>query len=501
MPDTPVVLAVDQGTSSTKAVAIDADGRILRSHSVALGQATPRPGWVEQDPVEILDSVITCLNALVAAGPETPVSVGLSSQRESALAWDAATGKPLSPLLGWQDRRTAAAARALTDHRVDALVRERSGLPLDPMFSALKFSWILDDIDPDRLRSTAGDIRLGTVDCWLLDRLTGQWRIEAGNASRTQLMNLSGLDWDADLLDLFRIPFPALPPIVRSDAPSSPISSLAAGGISVGFGGVLGDSHAALFGHGVRIPGRVKVTFGTGSSVMGLTDNDVPAMSGMAHTLGWLTDAPARAFEGNILSTGATLLWLGRLLGREPAELAAAAQSAATNAGVCLVPAFAGLGAPYWDEDARAVLCGFDQGTTIAHLARAAFESIPHQIEDVLERADVAAGARIEEVLADGGPARNDWLMQLQADLSGRRVGRPDNSLLSVTGAGHLAGLTTGLWGVERPLPGPGETTVFTPSLTGDERARRRGEWAAAVARARGGGEHTNRLAKGGAAR
>ncbi len=480
-----MVLAVDQGTGSTKAVALGPDGTVLRSHAVTIGQATPKPGWVEQDPVEILESVQTCLLALVETGPELPVSVGLSNQRESALAWDAQTGEPLSALLGWQDRRTSATARDLAEDGTAELVRLRSGLPLDPMFSALKFGWILDQIDPDRVRASSGAIRLGTVDSWLVDRLTGQWRIEAGNASRTQLMDLSTLDWDPELSALFRIPAQALPPIVRSDEPSSPIAALGSAGVQVGLGGVLGDSHAALFGHGVREPGRVKATFGTGSSIMGLSDAQVSPGSGMAHTLGWLTDAPARAFEGNILSTGATLLWLARVLSRDPSELALLAQSVPSSAGVCLVPAFAGLGAPYWDESARAVLSGFTYGSTAAHLARAAFESIAHQVEDVLERADEVAGTRIAEVLVDGGPSRNDWLMQAQADLSERRVGRPDNPLLSVTGAGHLAGLSAGLWGADRPLPGPGETTVFTPGLSADQRDARRREWADAVARAR----------------
>lgn len=477
-----LLLAVDQGTSSSKAVAIDATGAVRATSSVAIGHTTPRPGWVEQDPVEILDSVSSCLTRLLDQVDGEPVSVGLSSQRESAVAWDATTGEPLSALLGWQDRRTAERAqRMLADGRGD-LVRQRSGLPLDPMFSALKLSWILDEIDPDRRRSRDGLIRLGTVDAWLVDRLTGEFRIEAGNASRTQLMNIDTLEWDEQLLDLFDIPRAALAEIKRSDEPTAAIRPLAARGAGIGFGGILGDSHAALYGHGVRTPGTVKATYGTGSSIMGLTGQDVPASTGLVHTLGWLTETPARAFEGNILATGATLVWLARVFGVTPEDLATWAAGVPDSAGVCLVPAFAGLGAPYWDASAQAVLAGFDQGTTREHFARAAFESIVQQIEDVLGRADDVSGQRIELVLADGGPTRNDWLMQLQADTSARVVGRPENSMLSVTGAAHLAGQSCGLWDDAAISALPNDRREFLPRT---DRTDTRSQWALAVARAR----------------
>lgn len=479
-----LILAVDQGTSSSKAVAFDGTGRVLATSSVAIGHATPRPGWVEQDPGEILGSVTTCLVELAEQVDGQIAGVGLSSQRESAVAWDAATGAPLSPLLGWQDRRTADTAQRLLGEAGDE-IRERTGLPLDPMFSALKLAWILDQIDPDRRRARNGEIRLGTVDSWLVDRLTGEFRIEAGNASRTQLMNLASLEWDGTLLELFDIPPAALPPIHRSDDPTPPIAPLAARGREAGFGGILGDSHAALFGHGVRRPGTVKATYGTGSSIMGLTAQPVPAGSGLVHTLGWLTDQPARAFEGNILATGATLVWLAGLFGVTPGDLDQWARGVADAGGVSLVPAFAGLGAPYWDATAQAVICGLDQGTTRAHLARAAFEAIVHQIEDVVARADEVAGERIELLLADGGPSRNDWLMQLQADASGRVVGRPENSMLSVTGAAHLAGLSSGMWDDAATAALRTARQDFAPASDEADRRRRRSTWTQAVARAR----------------
>lgn len=467
---------------------MDTAGRVHAATSVAIHQTMPRPGWVEQDPVEILDSVTTCLVALLDAldGLDgAPVTVGLSNQRESAVAWDAATGKPLSALLGWQDRRTTERSEQLMADGLGDLVRQRTGLPLDPMFSALKFAWILDQIDPDRRLARQGRIRLGTVDAWLVDRLTGGFRIEAGNASRAQLLNLTTLDWDDDLLELFGVPRNALPVVTRSDELTGAIRSLATRGVDLAFSGILGDSHAALYGHGVREPGTVKATFGTGSSIMGLTTQPVLASTGLAHTLAWLTTGPARAFEGNILATGATLAWLGRLLEVAPGELAELATGAADAAGVSIVPAFAGLGAPYWDATAQAVITGFDQGTSRAHLARAAFESIAHQIEDVLQRADEVVGQRMDLVLADGGPASNDWLMQLQADISGRVVGRPENALLSVTGAAQLAGQSCGVWDSATVRGLPTLRQEFRPLIAATVRDDLRKRWAGAVDRSR----------------
>lgn len=480
-----MLLAVDQGTSSSKAVAIDAAGQVRATTSVAIGHATPRPGWVEQDPTEILDSVISCLVGLLNGIDGKPVAVGLSNQRESAVAWNAVTGQPMSALLGWQDRRTADRAQQMLADGLGDTIRDRSGLPLDPMFSALKFGWILDEIDPDRRRARNGEVRLGTVDPWLVDRLTGQFRIEAGNASRTQLMNITSLGWDDDLLELFNVPRAALPPIQRSDAPTAAISPMAARGVTIGFAGVLGDSHAALYGHGVREPGTVKATYGTGSSIMGLTAQPVPASTGLVHTLGWLTDAPARAFEGNILATGATLVWLAGLFDVTPGDLAEWATTVPDSAGVSLVPAFAGLGAPYWDASAEAVITGFDQGTNRTHVARAAFEAITNQIEDVLERADDASGQRIGLVLADGGPTSNNWLMQLQADTSSRVVGRPENSMLSVTGVAHLAGQSCGVWDQDAINALPNQRFEFRPATASSDHDSHRTRWAQAVSRAR----------------
>ena len=483
MTDTTRVLAVDQGTGSTRTVFVDAVGTVTAGSQVSVHLSSPRHGWVEQRPFEILSSVVEALSSATRKQPGPVAAVGISNQRESALIWDARSGEPLHEMLGWQDRRTA--PRAAQIGTAAQRVRELSGLPLDPMFSALKFQWLLDEVDPSRERARRGEVRVGTVDAWLLKRLTGDDRIEVGNASRTQLMNLRTLDWDEELLDLFNIPRTALPPIAASDTRSSPISGVAVDIDGLKITGVLGDSHAALFAHGARQPGSVKVTYGTGSSIMGLTDRTVSPTSGLAESVGWSRGEAARAFEGNILSTGGTLVWLGKILGREPDELADLARHAPDHTGVNFVPAFAGLGAPWWDDDARAVIDGFDLGTDSAALARAALESIPLQIEDVLERADQTVGLRLSTVLADGGPAKNPWLMQLQADLSGRQVLKPKESGLSAVGAAQMAGLGAGLWTESDLAAHPVERTVFEPSAEREIFAARRRSWSAAVNRSR----------------
>ncbi|GAA4169490.1 FGGY family carbohydrate kinase [Gryllotalpicola koreensis] len=472
------VVAIDQGTSSSKGVAVAENGTVLARARADLGQRTPRPGWVEQDPEAILDGVRQVLAEVSAQAGVAIAAVGLSTQRESAMAWDTTTGAPLSAVIGWQDRRTAEAAVRLGED-AERLVRGRSGLPLDPMFSALKFAWILDDIDPDRTQARAGRVTLGTVDAWLAFRLAGVRRIERGNASRTQLADVRSGEWSDELLELFDVPRAALPDIVASDAPGATIP--ADGAATLPLAGVLGDSHAALFGHGCRAPGAVKATYGTGSSVMGLSD---AAISGVAETIAWdIRGSIAHAFEGNILATGAAVVWLAELLGLRPEELADLARDADDGA-VDLVPAFAGLAAPWWDPGAVGTISGLTLGTTRAQLARAALESVALQIEDVLSAVEAAGAARISKIHVDGGPSDNDWLMQRQAELSGRTVVRPADSARSVLGAAWLAGAARGVWDYDT-APWQESATEFGPQDDDGRRAARRRRWHDAVARAR----------------
>lgn len=486
-PGSAVIVAVDQGTSSTKALAIDEAGNVVGWGSVPVGQSHPRAGWVEQDALEIADSAIEAVRLAIEGLDDQVAGLALSTQRESAVIWDRVTGEPLGPVLGWQDRRTVAAAQALAPH--DSVVRRITGLPIDPMFSALKFAWLLDHVDPDRVRANRGEIALGTVDTWLVHRLTGEFRIEVGNASRTALLDLSTLDWSDELLDLFRIPRSALPPIVASSEPTGPVTGLPFLLREVRIHAVFGDSHAALFGHGARTPGSVKVTLGTGSSIMGLLESRASAPDGLVTTVAWGDPQPSYAFEGNILSTGATLVWLAELFESTPADVVRLAADADGDAdpgrGVDLVPAFSGLGAPWWDDTARAVITGFDLSTSRSELARAAVESIPLQIDDVLRAAEAVSEQRFDTILIDGGPAANDWLAQLLADLSQRRVQRPDIAGLSALGAAHLAGIGAGIWSADDVLAFDRRSTVFEPLMSPEQARIRRERWHRAIAIAR----------------
>jgi glycerol kinase len=468
------VIALDQGTGSTKAIALDHAGDVVAQESVPIGQTFPRPGWVEQDPREIIDSVRTALRRLCTRLDQPVVAVGVSSQRESVLLWDNHTGEPVSPLISWQDRRTAELAARLNPY--DRTVRETSGLPIGPMFSALKLNWLVEAAD-----STTGRAA-GTVDAWILRCLTGERRIEQGNASRTQLLELSSARWSSALLDIFGVPADVLPDVVPSNLPSSPIRGIE-GLEHVRITGVLADSHAAFYAHGVREQPSVKVTYGTGSSILGIdASHHGTTPTGLVSTIAWAAPTTVRAFEGNILSSGSTLTWLARLLRVAPDELAAAAATAPDHTGVDLVPAFAGLGAPWWDPSAAGVITGLTFDTDIDVLARAALESIVLQVDDVLAAAALPAHVPI---LADGGPTSNTFLMQLQADLSQRSVHRADTAELSAMGAAHLAGLTAGFWTDDELAALPRPRTVFTPAMNASEAAARRGQWHAALARAR----------------
>jgi len=481
----PLLLAVDQGTSATKAALVDRGGAIVARGSAPVALSTPRPGWVEQDAEEIWDSVRTAVAACAAdpAQAERVVAAGFSTQRESLVLWERASGVPAGPLLSWQDQRTAATCARLRAAGAGDTVRRLSGLPLDPMFSAPKAAWLLDRHDPDRERGRNGELCLGTIDSWLLSRLGGDHVIEVGNAARTQLLDVHRRDWAPELLELFDVPAAVLPRVVASSGPFPPLRGLAPLRDGTPVTAALGDSHAALYAHAGWHPGRVKATYGTGSSIMGLGHPPGGASDALCLTVAWDDGEPALAFEGNIRATGATLTWLAEFLGTTPSALAEAA--AETSDGIHLVPGFGGLGAPWWDDGAVGLLSGLTFGSRVPHVARAALESIAFQIEDVVAAVDREVGP-VATLLADGGPTGNRSLMQLQADTSGRRVQRALAPELSALGAAHLAGLGAGVWtraeldALERPRE------VFQPAEPAEARRRRLEAWHAALARARG---------------
>ncbi len=482
----PLLLAIDQGTSATKCLLVSGqDGTVVARASSAIGETHPQPGWVEQNPDEIWDSVRRAVDAaLDAHNPKAVAAIGLSVQRESTLIWDRRTRAALSPLLSWQDQRTAAARRALSTPEVEKLVRARSGLPLDPMFSALKAKWLLDTYDPRREKAKAGAICIGTVDSWILSRLADDPVIETGMASRTQLMDVHRVDWDDELLALFDIPKAALPRIAPSVGPFPPSRGLSPLPDGVPVGAVMGDSHAALFAHGAFSPGQVKATYGTGSSVMGLVAEADKLDPGLCLTIGWALEKPAYAAEGNIRATGAALKWMAEFLEMTPMQLAELAVDASSN-GVSFVPGFTGLGAPWWDPNAVGLLTGLTLGTTRRDVARATLEAIPHQVADVLDAVHRSVGV-IQELYVDGGPTRNDSLVAAQADLIGSPVLRANDAELSALGVAHMAGLGAGIWSIDDLGKLPRSRDRFEPRLTANERATRRMEWHRALARSRG---------------
>ncbi|WP_320776370.1 FGGY family carbohydrate kinase [Streptomyces sp. CRN 30] len=481
----PYVLAVDQGTGSTKALLLDTAGAVVARAAVPLAETHPGPGLVEQDPGALVDSVRTAVAAcLEGHDPHSVEGLALSTQRESVVLWEAATGRPVAPLVSWQDQRGGDRLARLARAGAGAEIQRRTGLPLDPMFSAPKMAALLDAHDPDRALSGAGTLRLGTVDAYLLHTFTGRADTEIGNASRTQLLDLATGDWDDGLLAAFDVPRAALGRVVPSDGPFGTVRGLPPLADGTPLRAVLGDSHAALFAHAGWRPGTVKVTYGTGSSAMTVGEPEpagAPEPAGeVCGTIAWSTGRPVHAREANIRSTGRTLAWLGALLGVPAAGIVELAEGA--DAGeVTLVPAFGGLGAPWWDARAVPVLTGFGLDTGRERLARAALDSVAYQVNDVL-----AALPPARRVVADGGLSRSDVLMRTQADVSDVVVARAAHHDLSAAGAAHLAGLGLGLW-TRRDLEerADRDLCVFAPSGDAAARTRTVARWHRALAAAR----------------
>ncbi len=486
MPDD-LILAIDQGTSSTKSMLVNPSGHVVAEASVALGQSHPLPGWVEQDAEEIWASVQQCVRECVSDADAVRVAgVAISVQRETIVLWDAATGRAVAPALSWQDQRTADRATELEQAGHADEVLARTGLPLDPMFSALKAGWLLDEHDPDRVRSTTGDWRLGTVDAWLLSHFDAGTVIEIGSASRTQLLDLGSGDWDDELLSLFGVPRQSLPRVVPSVGPFPVARGLAPLPDGVPVLAVMADSHAALFAHAGWRPGVVKATYGTGSSVMALGPR-ADADSGVCTTIAWQVDGVNLALEANIRSTGRTVTWLAGVLGVDADTVFAWAGEAVSD-GVTLVPAFGGLGAPWWDRDAVPLISGLSLGTRREHLARAAIESIAFQVDDALSAFSKVSGPLVE-LAADGGMTRSSVLMQLQSDVSGLPLQVSSTANLSALGVAHLAGLRLGWWSWSQLENGRGSAPVpptCLPRIDDDARTGLRAGWAREVARSRG---------------
>jgi glycerol kinase len=478
------ILAIDQGTSNTKALLVAPDGRVLAQASRPTQVAYPRPGWAEQSAQDIWTSVAAVIEAVVAGG-HAVAGIGLSNQRESVVLWDARTGQPLGPCILWQCGRSAARCEALKAGGYEPDVVARTGLTLNPMFSAGKLAWLLDQEPGLRERAERGEVKAGTVDSWLLWKLTGGQvhATDHSNASRTQLMNLEALAWDTEMARLFDLPPAVLPRILPSD---SLFGETAVGATALPAGvpihAVMGDSHAALYGHGIDGPGRIKATCGTGSSLMTVTDARVWSAHGLSSTIAWSQASGAlHALEGNISVSGHTVAFVTQLLGLEDeAALTALAASVPDSGGVCIVPALAGLGAPHWNEEARGLISGMDLGTTPAHLARAALEAVALQIHDVFTAMQADLHGALPELNVDGGASRNDLLMQLLADLIDRPVRRTDAAEVSALGAARLAARGLGFELAIRD----GEGRTFTPAMAPEVREAILARWRDALRRA-----------------
>ncbi len=422
-------------------------------------QHFPQPGWVEHDPEEIWRSALDAAREAVHAAGETPQAIGITNQRETVVAWERATGKPVHRALVWQDRRTADRCRQLQAELGDAYLAQRTGLVWDPYFSGTKIEWLLREVPGLVRRAAAGEVIFGTVDTWLIFRLTGgrAFVTDHTNASRTLLYNIRTRSWDAELLAVFGVPTQSLPAVL----PSSGIVGVADRrhfGAELPIAGIAGDQQAALWGQGCWAPGQAKCTYGTGAFLLMLVGESDARDGGKGRngsesklltTIACdATGQPTYALEGSVFIAGAAVQWLRDGLGliKDAGEAEALAKSVADTGGVCFVPAFVGLGAPHWEAEARGTIVGLTRGTSRAHLVRAALEAMAFSTRDVVDRMSQESGVRLAGLKVDGGAAANAWLMQFQADLLGVRVGRPDVVETTALGAGGLAGLATGVW-------------------------------------------------------
>jgi glycerol kinase len=490
----PYILAIDQGTTSSRAILFDANARPVASHSIEIRQIYPDNGWVEHDAGEIWHTTLTCCReVLKGVAAKDVAAIGITNQRETTVLWDRRTGEPLYNAIVWQDRRTSDRCRALKAQGLEEKVSARTGLLLDPYFSATKLEWLLDHIPGSRAKGEQGEIAFGTVDAWLIYKLTGGkvHATDVTNASRTMLLNLKSLAWDDDMLRLFNVPRAVLPD-VRDSAGDFGTTELF--GAPIRILGVAGDQQAALFGQTCFNPGDVKSTYGTGCFALVNTGAvATPSRNKLISTAGYRAKGQtAYAIEGSIFIAGAVVQWLRDAVGviRTAAEIEALARTAKTADGLYFVPAFTGLGAPYWDPDARGAIVGLTRDAGAAEIARAALDAVCYQTRDLLDamaRDMKAAGLGAPAALkVDGGMVKNDWFCQRLADLTGLPVERPQITETTALGAAYLAGLGAGLFGDFGQTAGAWALDRrFEPTLSATTRDSLYDGWTKAVSRIR----------------
>jgi len=487
------VLALDQGTTSSRALLFDREGKVRSVAQQEFDQIFPQPGWVEHNPQQIASTQIAvALEALSKAGARLGdvAAIGIANQRETTIVWNRETGEPVHNAIVWQDRRTADFCERLRSEGHGPLIQQRTGLLIDSYFSATKISWILENVRGARSLAEAGKLAFGTVDTRLLWKLTSGrvHATDASNASRTMLFNIHTGAWDHELLDLFRVPLSMMPEVRSSSEVYSNVTGTS-GLEGLPLAGIAGDQQAALFGQRCTKPGLTKNTYGTGCFMLQNTGRRaVPSSNRLVTTVAWrLGDTTEYALEGSVFVGGAVVQWLRDGLGliRKSEDIEALANSVSDNGGVYFVPAFVGLGAPHWDSYARGSIFGLTRGTTAGHLARAAVESIAYQVADLLDAMRLDSGATVQELRVDGGAAANNTLMQFQADILGIPVVRPAVTETTALGAAYLAGLAVGFWKTPLDVSGEANDRRFEPRMPTSQARALRNRWNEAVSRSK----------------
>ena len=482
------ILALDQGTSSSRAIVFDHEGNIRSTAQMEFTQYFPKPGWVEHNPMEIWSSeaaVIAEAITKMGINGKSIAAIGITNQRETTIVWDAETGEPVYNAIVWQDRRTSEFCDTLRDKA--EWIREKTGLIIDAYFSGTKIHWILENVPGAREKAQAGKLRFGTVDSWLVWQLTrGEVHVtDVSNASRTMLFNINTLQWDQELLDMLGIPL-SMMPSVRSSSEVYGVTKTTLFAHEVPIGGIAGDQQAALFGQMCTEPGSVKNTYGTGCFLlMNTGEKPILSKNNLLTTIAWkIGDKVNYALEGSIFVGGSVVQWLRDGLGiiRSSSEIEALARTVEDNGGVYFVPALTGMGAPYWDQYAHGTICGITRGTTAAHIARAALEGIAFQTMDIVGAMEKDAGVPLSELKVDGGASRNNLMMQFQADILGASVIRPQVTETTAMGACYLAGLAVGYWNSLDEIKAQWQAErVFVPS--GADVTELKAGWADAISR------------------
>ena len=489
------ILALDQGTTSSRAIVFDHDGGIVAVAQKEFEQIFPRPGWVEHDPDEIWSSQIGVASEAISRAGLTPrelAAIGIANQRETTVVWERASGRPIHNAIVWQDRRTAGFCDQLREEGHESTFRDKTGLVLDSYFSGTKVNWILENVDGARARAEAGELCFGTIDSWLVWKLTdgGLHITDATNASRTLMYDIHSGDWDDELLGLLDVPRSMLPE-VRSSSEVYGETSVELFSHPIPIAGIAGDQQAALFGQQCTEPGMVKNTYGTGCFMLLNTGTEaVPSKNNLLTTVAWRIDGKTEyALEGSVFVAGAVVQWLrdGLHLIRNAPEVEALSRTVDDNGGVYMVPAFAGLGAPHWDPYARGMIVGITRGTTAGHFARAALESIAYQVADVLEAMEADSGIEIKELRVDGGAAQNDFLLQFQSDVLQALTVRPEILETTALGAAYLAGLAVGFWTDQAEVAQQWKANRrFAPEMASEAVDVLRSDWRRALERSKG---------------